>query len=74
LECRIFSPDIVDDPQLALFVRGEIQKSCVDFLVFPESFVELDVLLHVIIHVFLQLSFLCPQSIILEAGDDSGSK
>lgn len=34
LECRIFSPDIVDDPQLALFVRDEIQKSCVDFFFF----------------------------------------
>ncbi|PMD52313.1 uncharacterized protein K444DRAFT_258469 [Hyaloscypha bicolor E] len=34
LECRIFSPDIVDDPQLALFVRDKIQKSCVDFFFF----------------------------------------
>jgi hypothetical protein len=39
LEFRILSPDIVDDPQPALFIRGEIQKSCVDFS-FPESFVE----------------------------------
>jgi hypothetical protein len=34
----------------------------------------LDVLLHKIIHIFLQLPLLCPQSIILEAGDDSGNK